>query len=788
MKSGLFDASHAVYEAKRLWRIVALYGVLGALAGLIAVGFSVSVEWASQHILAQWTGIHPLNPGASTAGQAAVELTWPEGRRWFVVVVPALGALLAGLLCARVAPETMGGGINHVIAAYHRFRGIIRARVIVIKSVATALVVGSGGSAGLEGPIAQIGAGVGALLSNRLKLTISERRILTVAGMAAGIGAIFHAPMAAALFAAEILYSELDLEYEVLVASIIASTVSYGVYGAMHNWSALFVFPPVVFDSPLQLVPYTVLAAVLAVGAAGFVFTMRLVSAKVGNSTAFPLWIRPAIGALGVGVMGLWIPQVLGTGYGIIELAVYGKLSVGVLLMLAVAKSVATALTVGSGGSGGDFAPALVIGAALGGAVGTLSADVAPYLNIDVAAFVVVGMAGFFAAVSSTLLATVIMVSEVVGSYHLLVPSAWVCLIAWLLSKRSRLFSEQVPTRMDAPAQLSDMMGAVLLRMRVSEALSPTRPMPQTVPTHLSMPQLVQCFSQSTQSVFPIVSGNPPKLVGVVDGRELRRHIGEEGIDHVLIAADFLAAAVTVTPQDTLHTAISRMMSSGYDELIVTAHHDDTEVTGVLSRREVIAAYHRRMLESQDDSDTPDPPPPDVPQPPPPQPEVDLQSSLKRGGILTNVAGANPADVLKNIVLRAEFPIELNRMELLELLLEREKLGSTGIGFGIALPHPNASHLPGLDSPRVVMAFLERPVDWQAVDGKPVHTVCVVLAEKGPTHLRLLGALARVFSSPVIQNLIEAKTKPTTILRELNRLLNDSKTRTSGAEPPEETP
>ncbi|NUN13089.1 MAG: chloride channel protein [Myxococcales bacterium] len=785
MKFGFFDPSYAVGEARRLWRILALYSVLGALAGLIAVGFSISIEWASQNILARLTGIHPLDPGASTAGLSAIELSWPEGRRWFVVVVPALGALVAGLLCARVAPETMGGGINHVIAAYHRFRGIVRSRVIVVKSIATALVIGSGGSAGSEGPIAQIGASVGAALSNRLKLSTAERRILIVAGMAAGIGAIFHAPMAAALFAAEILYSELDLEYEVLVASIIASTVSYGVYGAMHNWEALFVFPPVHFDDPLQLIPYTALALVLAVGAGAFVFTMRMASAKIGNATGLPLWVRPAIGALGVGLIGLWVPQVLGTGYGIIEMAVYGKVGAGVLLLLAVVKGFATALTVGSGGSGGDFAPALVIGAALGGVVGIASANLAPDLGIEVAAFVVVGMAGFFAAVSNTLLATVIMVSEVVGSYRLLVPSLWVCLIAWLLAKRSRLFSEQVPTRMDAPAQLSDMMGAVLLRIRVSEAISPTKPMPQTVPTHMPMPQLVHCFSQSTQSVFPIISGHPPQLVGVVDGRELRRHIGEDGIDNLLIAADFLATAVTVTPQDTLHTAISRMMSSGYDELIITADHDDTAVVGVISRREVIAAYHRRMLESTGESDTCITQSEEISAESSPS-EVDLQSSLKRGGILTNISGANPTEVIENIVGRAELPDELNRAELLELLVAREKLGSTGIGGGIALPHPNAGHLPGLESPRVIFALLERPIDWQAVDGKPVHTVCVVLAEKGPTHLRLLGALARVLGDPVIQNLLQNKAKPATILRELKRLFNDSTTRTSGFESPEE--
>ena len=733
--------------ALHVGRLLAVYGLVGCLAGLAAVGFANLIELGTALFFAE-----------ATAGQN-FDLTWPSGWRLFVVLIPMVGGLLSGILCAAFAPEAMGTGIDHVVDAYHNRDGDIRARVPVVKAVAASLTLGSGGSGGVEGPIAQIAAGIGSFVARRFGLTGRERRVLMMSGFAAGIGAVFHAPMAAAIFSAEVLYTEMDIEHEVLVPGIIASTVAYGVFGAIHGWAPLFTLPDVSFGHPLQLLAYLALALILAAASIGFISLYRAVSRTIGRARFLPLWARPAVGGLLVGLIGLLIPSALGAGYRIVDTAVMGHAPILILVLLAGAKALTSCLTAGTGGASGLFGPSLVVGGALGGAVGGAAAALFPELGIQPAAFVVVGMAGFFSAVVSAPLSTVIMVAEVVGSYRLIVPALWVCTLAWLLTRRWHLWGDQAATRLDAPANLADMMGGVLHRISVAEAIRDKTERPVTVAPELDLRELVHHFAHSQQSVFPIVRLG--KLLGVVDGRQLRRTIGEQGVDTLLIAHDFQVKAETVAPSDTLYTAISRMTASGYDELVVSAEDDPESLAGLISRREVVTAYHRRMLARA----------PDASAEARTEEVCDLPTAIERGGMLLGVGGAHPAEVIGLLVARADLPEECDRKGLLQRLLERETLGSTGVGQGIALPHPHADELRGIDQPVVVIGLLKRPVDWNAYDERPVDIVCVLLSPSGETHLKLLGELARVLSDGEVCALLRQHAPLKKVLRVVRTLL-----------------
>lgn len=732
-------------EMRQVGRLLVVFGLLGVVAGAWAVGFVEMVE-----VLADWLR-WPVDR------DAPFRTAWPQGVGWLAVVLPAAGGLVVGVVCSRFAPEAMGPGSGHVIDAYLRHGGELRRRVPIMQTFASVVTLGTGGSGGVEGPVSHIAAGLGAWFGRVFGLNAAERRVLMMAGGAAGIGAVFNAPMASAIFTAEVLYAEMDIEHEVLVPAIIASTVAHASFGAIRGQSPLAV-PEVHFSHGAELLAYLALAAVLALAALLFSLLFRRVRRALGQGARFPLWARPALGGLGVGLVGLAIPQAMGAGYGIVDLA-FGGVGAWALLGLALAKMLTTSLTAGSGGAGGLFAPSLVIGGALGGVVGHATAALAPGLAVSPSAFVVVGMAGFFAAVANAPLSTVIMVAELAGSYELIVPALWTCTLAWLLSRHVSLFDQQVPTRMDAPFRLSDMMGAVLHRIPVREALDGERPI--TVPPDLPLRALVERFAHSSQAAFPILDPQTERLLGVIDGRQLRRTLAESGVDTLLIAHDFQSPALVVRADETLFEATSRMAASGFDEVVVVEPDDPGRLVGLLSRRQVVNAYHRRMLERA----------PDLPaEDDDPSGDTDLADAVARGGVLVDVDASTPDEAIAEMVRRAELPAETDRVGLLALLRAREALGSTGVGDGIALPHPHADDLGAIDRPRVVIGLLRAPVDWSAYDGKPVETVCMLLSPSGDTHLALLGALARALHDPTLRKMLAQRSAAKHIVAYLRQL------------------
>lgn len=383
--------------------------------------------------------------------------SWLAGRRWAMIFLPAAGALAGHLLIKRFAKLEHARGTDSAIKAYHQNDGYITSTVIPIKSVASVLTVASGGSAGYEGPVTLIGAACGSVVARILNLTVRARRILMAAGLAAGIAALFQAPLAGAIFGFEIFYSSSDVEYETVLPCFIAAPVAYTVYAYFFGWQPLFAMPDCSYENALRLLPYFVLALVITFGARFYIGFFRGTEAFFAN-LRLPGWAKVVAGGLVVGLLGYFVfPGVYGAGYPIIRRCLAENGSAVVFLAIFVLNVFATSFTVGSGGSGGVFAPALVCGATLGAATGLVFARLLPASwGIHPSAFALVGMAGFLASSVRIPLTAIVMVAEISGNHQLLVPAMWVCGIAFWLNNGWSLYRSQPHSRGTSPVHAGD--------------------------------------------------------------------------------------------------------------------------------------------------------------------------------------------------------------------------------------------------------------------------------------------------------------------------------------------
>ncbi len=436
-------------EQRRLLDTVAL-GIVGALGAQL---FTLLLRGAEAVFLGLLAGYRP--PVLPGEGGVLLEHAGPLGL-WLIPVATTLGGLLSGVLVYSLAPEAEGHGTDAVVKSYHRAAGVIRARVPLLKMVASAMTIGSGGAAGREGPTALISAGVGSVYATFTSRSEAERRLLVLVGMAAGLSATFRSPIGTAVFAVEVLYSDVEFEAGALLYALLGSVVAYAVNGLFVGSQPLFQVP-----ASLEIAHFSDYASYIVLGCAAGIVATALPVVFYGARDAFqalpiPPHFKPAIGGLGVGLLALWLPQVLGGGYGWIQEAIDGRLALRLLLLLVFAKTAAFALTVSSGGSGGVFAPSLFVGGMLGGLLALL-------LHQPAAAFVVVGMAAVFGAAARVPIATLLMVTEMTGGYHLLVPAALAVVTSHViqvtLSSRFRyrsLYEAQVKTRSDSPAHQAE--------------------------------------------------------------------------------------------------------------------------------------------------------------------------------------------------------------------------------------------------------------------------------------------------------------------------------------------
>lgn len=421
-------------------------GIVGALGARI---FEFLLRLFQGIFLNRLAGYLP--PGLPHEGGELHQVIGPHGL-WLIPLAAALGGLISGILVFSLAPEAEGHGTDTAVKAFHRAGGLIRARVVPIKILASAITIGSGGAAGREGPTALISAGIGSLYGTWTKRSDGERRLLVLIGMAAGLSAIFRSPIGAAIFAIEVLYRDMEFEADALLYTLLGSIVAFSVNGIFVGWDPLFQFPPRLTVASFSGHAWYVLLG-LACGIVGTALPLVFYGVRdLFKKIHLPPHFKPALGGLAVGLMALVLPEVLGGGYGWIQLAIDGQLAASLLVMLLFGKMIAFALTVSSGGSGGVFAPSLFVGAMLGG----LLADV---FHQPPAAFVVVGMAAVFGSAARVPMATLFMVMELTGGYHLLAPAALAVTLSYLVQARlsssfryASLYEAQVNRRSDSPA------------------------------------------------------------------------------------------------------------------------------------------------------------------------------------------------------------------------------------------------------------------------------------------------------------------------------------------------
>ena len=435
---GRFGAS--IRESGYLQKWLLLGVTIGIIAGLGAVVFYVLLKYTGDFLLGYVAGYRIPTPVGEGGSRGSAGFARP----WAIPLVTTGGALLSALIVTKLAPEATGHGTDEAIEAVHTDPRAIRFRVVLVKMVASALTIGSGGSAGREGPTAQISAGFSSLLTRRLNLSDADGRIAVALGIGAGIGAIFAAPLGGAVLAASITYRD-DFDYRCLLPGFITSGTAYAVFGAFLGFDPLFGYIDAEyrFERAWPLLWFVVIG--LAAAAIGYLYA-RVFHAAVALTHRLPGGpvLKPAVGGLLVGLLGLLIPQILSSGYGWAQLAAdrtsLMHIPLWIILVLPIAKIVATSLSIGTGGSGGLFGPGIVIGAFVGAAIWRLGELTGlPGVPDGPGIFVVVGMMTCFGSVARAPLAIMIMVAEMTGSFSV-VPGAILAVgIASMLMSRTNV-------------------------------------------------------------------------------------------------------------------------------------------------------------------------------------------------------------------------------------------------------------------------------------------------------------------------------------------------------------
>ncbi len=576
---------------KRIWRGTLLGILVGIVSGLGGIVFNHMISIGTR-LLSGDMVVH-LIPSLRDASI----LGFPV-ERWMMLWIPALGGLISGLIVFGFAPEAEGHGTDAMIESFHRNKGIVRKQVPVIKTLASAITIGSGGSAGKEGPIAQIGSGFGSILASVLKLGDNERRILLLAGAAGGIGAIFKAPLGAALFAAEVLYSKADFEFEGIIPCILSSVVAFMVFTFYDGTGTIFHIPPLSLATPAQLPFYLVLGLLCAVIGFLYVKIFYGMRDRVFKPLPIPRYLKPALGGLLLGVLGFFLPEVFRGGYEWIQSAINGQIAIGLMAALVFGKIIATSFTISSGGSGGVFAPSLFIGSMLGGVCGNVCHRIFPKIINEPAAFILVGMGGFFAGVAKTPIAALIMVAEMTGGYSLILPMMIVSSLSYLLLGRVSLYEKQVDTRLDSPAHMGEYAVDIMEHLRVKDAVLPGKKV-ETFPDDMGFEKMLNSMIGSSQQDFPVVDRDN-NLVGMISMADLRTAMADPSLHRLLIAKDIATAGVmAVTMDDNLNTALKAMADVNVRELPVVAKEDPRKIISIVSRKDITRAYHQEIVQTR---------------------------------------------------------------------------------------------------------------------------------------------------------------------------------------------
>jgi chloride channel protein, CIC family len=567
--------------------LMALGVVVGLGAGLGAVFF--------RELILQITRLLTGFSDYSTAGRVA-NPHLPILGIWFVFLVPVVGGLVYGPLISRFAREARGHGVPEVMLAVAENGGRIRPRVAAVKSVASAICIGSGGSVGREGPIVQIGSAIGSTIGQVVRVPDSRMRLLVACGAAGGISATFNAPIAGVFFALELILRDFEVESfgVVVLSSVVADVIGRSAFGAQP-------FLQLPAFQQVSVWEYALYAALgLAAALLGTLFIRALYGMEDLADRVWrgPQWARPAVGGILLGGLLLAMPQLYGVGYPVLETAVGGHYALLLLLGLCVGKLLATSLTIAIGGSGGVFAPSLFMGAMFGTAYGDIAAHLGPHSVGAPGAYGLVGMGAVFAAASRAPITAVLIIFELTGDYHIILPLMVAVVLATALASVLTADSIYTLKLRRRGIDLRRARPTIMQRLTVADAM---QPVPDSVPQDAELPAIVDRVAAGGPDGIPVTSEDGSYL-GIVKASDLDLAVRDDRA--AVSAGDLAVSTPALHPMQTLDTTLGLLSRGDIAGLPVVVEHD--RLVGWITHRDILRAYSERMHSE---------PPPSAPKP-----------------------------------------------------------------------------------------------------------------------------------------------------------------------------
>ncbi len=515
------------------------------------------------------------------------------------LIVPLLGGLGVGLLIRFVAPESGGHGVTEVMEEVATGRNRIPGRVALWKGIVAGLTIGSGGSCGREGPVVHIGASVGNSLAGRMGLGRENVSLILACGAAAGIAASFDAPIAGAMFALEIILGDFGVRSfsPIVLAAVTATATARTLLGSASEVARI----GYAMKAPGEIAAYVVLGGMCGLGAIAYARTLHFFEALFdGHASGWlsrrlaqlPSWALPGAGGLMTGLVGLFVPQVLGNGYETMNAALFEQLGFWLLLAVFVAKLVATGATLGSGSPGGSFFPAVFLGAMLGGAFGTVVHGLLPAWTAGPGAYAAVGMGSFVAGATLAPLTGILMIFELTGNYQAVLPLMVACGIAattvhWALG--GSIYTLKLRAR---GIEVGLRAGRTLRTLRVQQAMTTDV---DTIPAKLSAADLAARLASAAHTAYPVI-GESGKLVGLLSVDDARPFLADPDLGRLLVAADLCRLrAPTIAEDEDLEAAIERLLTATSEHLPVVSGADADRLVGILTRSDVLRAYQRSV-------------------------------------------------------------------------------------------------------------------------------------------------------------------------------------------------
>lgn len=560
--------------------LIVLSVVVGLTTALGAVGFIALIHYFN-------------NLFFGLTDQLLTETTGAGDFKFWLPLIPMAGGLLVGPIVYKFAREAKGHGVPEVMNAVARMGGIIRPRVAVAKTIASAICIGSGGSAGREGPIVQIGSAIGSSIGQLFHMSGERVKILVGCGAAAGISAVFNAPIAGVIFSLEIILGDFAIKTfsPVILSSVVASVVTHSVYG---NHPA-FAVPAYSLVSAWEIPLYCAMGCLM--GGLGVSFTTILDWFEdLFDRLKMHSYAKPALGGLLLGGLALLFPQILADGYETIGLTLNGQIGVGLLVVLILAKLLATSFTLGSGNSGGIFAPALFMGAVAGGAYGFLVHGLWPDATASAGAYALVGMAGMIAATTHAPMTAMLIIFEMTSDYRIILPLMVTVVFSALVA--GRLFQHSIYTVKLAKRGI-DIRGGkdinVLRSHRVGEIMDKRF---ATIQVNTPLARILDIIEHSSDSYFVVVDSEH-HLRGMVSFQDIRSVLTQHSLDFLVIAQDVMSTeTIVVTKDDSLEKAYQLFGVKDIEMIPVVDSARADKVLGVIRKDQLTDYYNKRLIDT----------------------------------------------------------------------------------------------------------------------------------------------------------------------------------------------